>query len=116
MRVVETLGTLLDLTEAIKEYSEKKLDSIAKMTEKFEPCDVRIEVGKTGNGQNKGKIYRAEYNLTIPGIVLRAEAVEEDLYAAIDTATDDLKRQVIKYKEKLQEADRQPAEEPIEEI
>ncbi|MFA6131089.1 MAG: ribosome-associated translation inhibitor RaiA [Patescibacteria group bacterium] len=111
MRVVEILGTMIDLTEAIKDYSQKKLDSIAKMTEKFTPCDVRIDVGKTVSGQNKGKIYRAEYNLTIPGAVLRAEAVEEDLYAAIDTATDDLKRQVIKYKEKMQDADRMPAEE-----
>ena len=42
----------------------------------------------------------ADFTMTLPGAVLRAEAVEEDLYAAIDGAAENLKRQVKKYKEK----------------
>lgn len=106
MRIAELQGKNLDLTDAIRTYVDDKLANVAKLTEKFEPCDVRAEVGKTQPGQQKGKIFRAEFNLTIPGAVLRAEAIRDDLYAAIDEASDDLKRQVKRYKEKLQDADR----------
>lgn len=110
MRIVELQGTNIELTDAIKKYVEDKLANIGKLTEKFEPCDVRADVGKTKKGQQKGKIFRAEFNLTIPGTMLRTEVIKDDLYAAIDAATDDLKRQVKKYKEKLRDADRKPAE------
>lgn len=106
MRIAEFQGTHIELTDAIKKYVEDRLAGIAKLTEKFEPCDVRIEVGKTQKGQQKGEIFRAEYNLTIPGVVLRAEAVKDDLYAAIDVAASELKRQVKRYKEKMRDADR----------
>jgi len=79
---------------------------VAKICEKFEPCDVQVEVGKTKPNQAKGDIYRAEFNLSIPGTKLRAEAIMDDLYAAIDKGTDELRRQVKDYKEKLQDADR----------
>ncbi len=106
MRIAEFQGTNLELTDAIKKYVDDKLAGVAKLTEKFEPCDVRVEVGKTKTSQQKGEVFRAEFNLTIPGVVLRSEAVKDDLYAAIDEASDELKRQVKRYKEKLQDADR----------
>lgn len=106
MRMAEIQGTHMELTDAIKAYVDDKLSNIAKLTEKFEPCDVRVEVGKTGVGQQKGNIFRCELNLTIPGVVLRSEAIRDDLYASIDESTDELKRQVKRYKEKLRDADR----------
>lgn len=106
MRIVETKGTNIELTDAIKKYVEDKLQAVSKLTTKFEPCDVRAEVGKTTKGQQKGEIFFTEFNLTIPGVVLRSEARKDDLYASIDTAVDELKRQVKRYKEKLRDADR----------
>lgn len=105
----------MDLTSAIKAYVEDKLEGIAKLTEKFEPCDVAVEVGKTTEHHRKGDVFRAEFNLTIPGTMLRAEAKMDDLYAAIDTATDELKAQVKKYKEKLRDADRVRMDTTVEE-
>ncbi|MFH1767198.1 MAG: ribosome-associated translation inhibitor RaiA, partial [Patescibacteria group bacterium] len=93
MRIAELQGTNLELTDAIKQYVDDKLAGVAKLTEKFEPCDARVEVGKTQTGQQKGNIFRAEFNLTIPGVVLRSETIKDDLYAAIDEASDELKRQ-----------------------
>ncbi|MBU4315391.1 ribosome-associated translation inhibitor RaiA, partial [Patescibacteria group bacterium] len=80
---------------------EKRLSRIEKFTGGFEPCDVAVDVGRTTTGQQKGKIFRAEFNLTIPGTLLRAEDVEEDLYAAIDEAVEILSRQVKEYKDKM---------------
>ncbi len=101
MRITKINGTNLELTQAIKDYVEKRVFKLEKFTSGFEPCDVAVDVGKTTAGQQKGKIFRAELNLNVPGTLLRAEEVEEDLYAAIDGAVDSLVRQVKGYKDKI---------------
>lgn len=101
MRITQINGTHMELTDAIKDYVEKRLSKLEKFASGLEPCDVAVDVGKTTAGQQKGRIFRAEYNLTVPGALLRAEEVEEDLYAAIDGATDRLARQIKDYKEKM---------------
>ncbi len=100
MRIVEILATSMEMTDAIRVHVEEKLGSLEKFCENYSPCDVRAEVGKTSEHHQKGKIWRAEFTVTIPGASLRAESIEEDLYAAIDAAKDDLKRQLIAFKEK----------------
>ena len=105
----------MDLTPAIKTYVEERLVGVAKLCEKFEPCDVRVDVGRTTHHHNKGDVFSAEFNLTIPGTLLRAEATMDDLYAAIDKASDELKSQVKKYKEKLRDADRVVVDTSVEE-
>lgn len=101
MRITNIVGTYMDLTDGIKTSIEEKLGGLEKLCERFDPCEVMVEVGKTGEHHNKGKIFRAEFTMTIPGATLRAEATEEDLYAAIDAAKDQLKRQIVDHKEKL---------------
>ncbi len=91
----------MEMTEAISNYVQEKLMSLEKFCERYSTCEVSAEVGKTSEHHQKGKIFRAEFMMTIPGVTLRAEAIEEDLYAAIDVAKDDLKRQLIAHKEKL---------------
>lgn len=101
MRITQINGTNLELTEAIKDYVESRLMKLEKFSSGLEPCDCAADVGKTTTGQQKGRIFRAEFNLTVPGTLLRAEETEEDLYAAIDRAADRLARQLKEYKEKM---------------
>lgn len=109
MRITSITGNNLELTEAIKSHIEKKLDALKKFTEGFEPvAEIRVEVAKTTNHHNKGPHFAANFTLSVPGTVLRAEEKLEDLYAAIDKATDDIKRQVKEYKEKLTDQNRGP--------
>jgi len=100
MNITEIKGTNMELTEAIRAYVVEKLDMLDKLTERYNPCVVAVDVGKTSNHHNKGEIFRAEFNMTIPGGMLRAECVKDDLYAAIDEAKDDLKRQLVDRKER----------------
>ena len=109
MRIIEIKGTNMDLTPAIKQRVENKLQMVAKLCTKFDPCDVRVDVGMTGKHHKKGDIYYAEFNLIVPGTSFRAEVKKDDLYAAIEQATSDLRRQVRDYKEKLRDAGRSPA-------
>jgi putative sigma-54 modulation protein len=110
MRLVEIVGTNMELTAAIKDYVEKKLELTAKVTEKMEPCDVRAEVGKTTHHHAKGDVFRTEFNLTVDGGFFRAESTKDDLYASIDEAASDLRRQVVAHKEKLRAGARVVAE------
>ncbi len=100
LRITEIRGVNIELTDAIKRYVEEKIGSLARMCEHYSPCDAVVEVGKTTNGQQKGNIWEAKFNLTIPGAHLRAERVTDDLYAAIDLAKDELKRQLTDYKDR----------------
>lgn len=100
MQIVEFKGTNMELTEAMKEYATQKLGKIATILDGVEPADTRLELGKTSNHHKNGDIFRAEMNLQVPGAVLRAESETGDLYGSIDEASDRLRVQVVKWKEK----------------
>jgi putative sigma-54 modulation protein len=100
MRITEIKATNMELTPAIREYIEKKLEALEKMTAHYSPCDMSIEVGKTSNHHQKGEIWRAEFHLLIPGGGIRIERTTEDLYASIDAAKDAMKLQLAERKDR----------------
>lgn len=82
-------ATGIEMTPAIHDYVVEKVSSL----ERFLSCDknaiiANVEIGKTTHHHKMGDFFRAEINLDCPGMSLRTEATEEDLYAAIDVAKD----------------------------
>ena len=104
MRITEIQGKNIELTDAIRNYVTEKIEGIARFAKRFDPCDVAVEVGKTSEHHNKGDVFFAEMNVVVLGDVVRAHAVRDDLYAAIDEVKDDVKRQLIAKKEKMVDA------------
>lgn len=99
---VSLKGTNIALLESAREYVDRK---IVRTAEKFfiregDPITLEIEVGKTTEHHRAGKIFRAEANLSVGKILLRAEALGETLNEAIDLAEDELKQEIKKFKEK----------------
>ena len=96
-------GTLISLTPAIESYVHKKIGALEKYLKKFKPetVEAKVEVGKTTEHHNKGKIFRAEVNLELPKQMLRAVYEANDLYEAIDLVHDELKRQIVAQKDKI---------------
>ena len=93
----------MELTPAIREYVEKRIESLKKFMGSIpDTTHVQVEVGKTTNHHHKGDIFRAEMNVTLSGnsYQFRAEAETEDLYAAIDLAKDELERELQTFKGK----------------
>jgi putative sigma-54 modulation protein len=84
-------GHHLDVTPAIREHLEQKLAKIKRHFDNVIDITVFLSVEKLR--------HRAEINLNLPGKELSAEAIEGDLYAAIDLVIDKLDRQVLKHKE-----------------
>ncbi|HZX52291.1 ribosome hibernation-promoting factor, HPF/YfiA family [Pseudomonas sp. XK-1] len=89
---VNISGHQLDVTDAMRAYIEEKLGRLERHFDKITNVQVIMEVEKL-----KQKI---EATLHIAGGEVVANAVHEDMYAAIDLLTDKLDRQLIKHKEK----------------
>lgn len=98
---IKIKSTKLEMTEAIKNYIEEKMNMVDKYLGDINVLNCDVEVGKSIGGQHKGEIYRAEINLELPGQILRVEKTEVDLYKAIDKVKDHLELSIKKYKEKI---------------
>jgi len=85
-------GHHIDVTEALKEYVTNKISRLEKHHDRITNTHVILTVEKLQQ--------KAEATLHISGADLYADSESEDLYAAIDSLTDKLDRQLIKHKEK----------------
>lgn len=91
----------MELTDAIKSYVDEKVGTLTKFFDNVQNVDVTI--GVTTNHHQKGDVYEAKINFEVPGDLLRAESVTDDLYKSINDAIDDLEREIKKYKEKMRD-------------
>jgi ribosomal subunit interface protein len=98
----------LEVSDAIRQYIEEKAVTIEKLVDGDSGASLEVEIGKTTIHHNKGPFMRAEFMLAFTGEVFRAEEEREDLYEAIDTAKDDLRRQVSEYKHRSRDEHRAP--------
>jgi ribosomal subunit interface protein len=90
-------GVEMELTEGIVGAIEAKLASLDKYLESVgTPRELRVDAGVSTHHHNKGEIFRAVANLSIPGHKIRVEEEGEDLYGAIDGLKDKLKAEIIK--------------------
>lgn len=98
---VRIKATDVELTDELKQHIQKKMDMLEKYLGDVQVlnCDVEVSV-EPGPHQNKGKIYRAEVNLEVPGDLLRVEKTEEYLHKAVDKVKDHLARSIKKYRGK----------------
>ena len=87
-------GNHLEITPAIRDYVVAKLDRVTRHFDHVIDVNVVLSVDKLRQ--------KVEANLHIRGKDIHAEAVEPDMYAAIDAIADKLDRQVLKEKEKRQ--------------
>lgn len=84
-------ATNFTLTEAISNYLDKRLSVLNKYVgSKGDSAIVDIEIGRTTNHHKSGDVFRAEANLHMAGIDVRAEVESVDLYSAIDEMKDEL--------------------------
>ena len=97
-------GVHLEITPAIRAYVLAKLDRVNRHFDHVIDVNVVLSVDKLRK--------KVEANVHVRGKDLHAEAVDPDMYAAIDMLADKLDRQVLKYKEKLSahRADRETIE------
>ncbi|MGH1371424.1 MAG: ribosome hibernation-promoting factor, HPF/YfiA family [Cellvibrionaceae bacterium] len=86
-------GHHVDLTPAIKNYVNSKLDRLERHHDRITSTNVILSVDKLRQ--------KAEASVHVSGKDFFADCESEDLYAAIDLLADKLDRQLIKHKEKM---------------
>ncbi|MDW8800680.1 ribosome-associated translation inhibitor RaiA [Clostridium sp. A1-XYC3] len=87
-------GKNIEITPALRNVVEKK---VSKLEKYFKP---HIEAHATLSVEKNRQII--EITIHFGGIILRAEEVHDDMYAAIDIAVDKLEGQLRKQKTKLE--------------
>lgn len=88
----------MEASQAVREYSEEKLEKIRKYFHK-EPIAAHA-VFSVERGFN----HVADINITLPsGLVINAKETTEDMYSSIDLAVARIERQVRKWKEKIRD-------------
>jgi len=89
----------MELTPALKEYTEKRLGGLSKFTT-GDPVVV-VDLGKTTEHHHKGDIFEAKVTVTTPlGKTHHAVSQKADLYEAIDDVRTEVVRGLTSAKDK----------------
>lgn len=99
---VEISSTRLDITDALKKYTEIKIKSVERMLKKFEvhgEIVAFVELSRTTRHHKQGDVYYAEITMKLPQKTIRIEKTHEDVRGAIDQLKNTLKEDISKLKE-----------------
>ncbi len=90
---INLTGHHLEVTQALRDYVHDKLERIERHFENVTSVHVILTVEKLRQ--------KAEATIHVAGNDIFADAVDGDMYAAIDALIDKIDRQIKKHKEKL---------------
>jgi len=102
-------GKGIELTQAIKDYAEKKFSGLDKFYDNI--LRAEVTVGLESRHHLKGKNFICECKLVVPGNDLFVTKEEADLYKAIDKVRDHLENELKKHKIKEREKDKKAKKE-----
>ncbi len=92
-------GKNIELTDALKEYVEKRIGKLGKYRGNAGEATVTLTVEKASH----------KVEVTIPvngGMILRGEEATDDMYASIDLVCEKLEKQINKYKARFSKKQR----------
>lgn len=87
--MISVRGKNIDVTNALKEYVEKKL---AKLERYIDLSEVQVTLTV-----EKGT-HKVEVTIPVNGMILRGEEETGDMYASIDMVVDKIEKQINRYK------------------
>ncbi len=86
-------GHHVEVTESLRGYVQTRIEKIERHFDLVSDVHCILTVEKLR--------HKAEATVNVNGSTIYADAIEEDMYAAIDGLVDKLDRRVKKHKEKL---------------
>ena len=96
----KTTALNMEMTDAIEEYAKGKFSFVENFTRDGNVAEIHIELSKTTNHHKHGDFYRCEVDVNSNGKKYRAVSEQEDSYAAIDDARDEINRTMTSSKDK----------------
>ncbi len=92
--LVTVVGKNIEITNAMRDYAEKKVAKVGKFFEK-NPIGAQVSMGT-----ERGK-HVVEITVQVDGLLLRGEEKSNDMYVSVDGAIDKIERQVHKFKTRI---------------
>jgi len=90
-------GKNIDLTDALKDYTTKRLSKLEKYIDPVKEVQVALSI----EGERHKAQHKVEVTIPLNGVILRGEEVTDDMYSSIDMVEEKLEKQIDKYKTKL---------------
>jgi putative sigma-54 modulation protein len=108
---VAVRGKNMEVTNALREYVEKKVGKLEKFVDQPVNAQVNLYV-------ERGR-HIVEVTAALNGLLLRGEEATGDMYASIDLVSEKLEKQLLKYKTRFKKRGREngiseAAPEPID--
>lgn len=92
---IELTGHHIDITPALRNFVNDKFKRLERHFDHVINTHVVLTVEKLR--------HRAEASMLVSQNTIFADAIHEDMYAAIDQLIDKLDRQIVKHKEKIKD-------------
>lgn len=99
-------STLLEYTDSVREYVERRFRPLEKLLRSFEEKGervLRVEIARTTRHHRKGGVYYVEATLVLPRKTIRIEQYDENIRTAVDVVRKRLHVCVEQYKEKMED-------------
>ncbi len=94
-------ATNFELTPALKDYIEKRLQALEKVG--GGQALISVEIGKTTEHHKNGDLFKTEINVSATdGAQYRTASEKQDQYESIDDAVTEVRRAIVERKEKSQ--------------
>ena len=93
---IQVSGHQIEITPALRDYVDSRRERLARRFDHLTSSSLNVVLEVEKNRQAN----RAEGTLAAAGAVLHADAVDQDMYAAIDALFDKLDAQVRRHKDK----------------
>lgn len=90
---LEIRGKNIEVTNALKDYTTKRLSKLEKYLDEVKVAQVALSV--------EGEMHKVEVTIPLNGMILRGEEATDDMYTSIDMVEDKLEKQLEKHKTKL---------------
>ncbi|GAB6183398.1 ribosome hibernation-promoting factor, HPF/YfiA family [Thermodesulfovibrio hydrogeniphilus] len=94
-------GKNIEVTDALRQYVEKRLKKFEKFLSELSEIIVTVGIEKF--------THKIDVLLKVNGHLIQAEGKTEDLYSAVDQVVEKLEKQILKYKEKVQDKNKKAA-------
>lgn len=94
---IHTEAVQFKADQKLHEFIEKKMEKLTSHFDRIINAEIKLRL--ENSGQVKDKV--AEINLSVPGQILFAKETTKTFEHSVDSAIDNLRRQLTRYKEKL---------------
>ncbi len=98
MNIYKFVGRNVEVTEALKNYVERKAERLDRYFDNIVDAKVVLSIAGSPHVERRAK---AEIQLNVPGGIVRVEESDPDMYAAIDSAIEVLEKQLKRFKGRM---------------